>query len=70
VVWNDGHIDFAALHSGCIGVARARRLAVTRPARFVVFNLLARNEGDLRARRTAGVAARWRCCFVATCRIG
>ena len=64
VVWNDGHLDFAALHQRLHpGVARARRLAVTRPARFVVFNLLARNEGDLRARRTAGVAARWRCCL-------
>jgi hypothetical protein len=35
----------------------------------VVFNLLARNEGDLRARRTAGVAA-LEMLLVATCRIG
>jgi ATP-dependent DNA ligase len=64
VAWTDGHLDFAALQQRLHpGVAWARRLAVTRPARFVVFNLLARNEGDLRARRTAGVAARWRCCL-------
>jgi ATP-dependent DNA ligase len=51
VVWNAGHLDFAALqHRLHPSARRAARLAVALPACFVVFDLLARSGVDLRAR--------------------
>jgi ATP-dependent DNA ligase len=51
VVWHDGHLDFAALQQRVHpSASRASRLAVALPACFVVFDLLARNGVDLRAR--------------------
>jgi ATP-dependent DNA ligase len=49
VIWGDSGLDFPALlqrmASKC---ANARRLAATRPANYVVFDLIAYNGGDLR----------------------
>jgi ATP dependent DNA ligase domain len=51
VVWRDGHLNFAALQQRLHPSAdRARRTAVALPACFVVFDLLAPNKIDLRAR--------------------
>ena len=51
VVWNDRHLDFAALQQRIHpSASRAGRLAVALPACFVVFDLLARSGVDLRAR--------------------
>src|SRR5687768_14776598 len=51
VVWNDRHLDFAALQQRLHpSASRAARLAVALPACFVVFDLLARSGLDLRAR--------------------
>jgi hypothetical protein len=51
VVWNDRHLDFAALQQRLHpSASRAGRLAVALPACFVVFDLLARSGVDLRTR--------------------
>jgi ATP-dependent DNA ligase len=51
VVWHDGHLDFPALQQRLHPSAgRVHRIAVDLPASFVVFDLLARNGVDLRAR--------------------
>ena len=51
VVWNAGHLDFAALQQRLHpSASRVGRLAVALPACFVVFDLLARGGVDLRAR--------------------
>jgi ATP-dependent DNA ligase len=51
VVWNAGHLDFAALQQRMHhNAGRVHRLAVALPACFVVFDLLARKGFDLRTR--------------------